>query len=143
MKKIITISILTLSLTMLAGCSDDNDNKKIKTNQAIETPKEVETIEKLKIEETDSPEKAEIKNLYNELNLEYLKQKDNFDRNYWINYGDDFKNRSNDLSPKLKTDDLIVSNANIKFLHFEYLKSLEGKDSDPQKVRNEITEALQ
>lgn len=148
MKKLLIASSIALSIGLLAGCSDDaTNNEKSKETQENQTKIEKENVltEEEKVSETESAKenntteseenteyKTEVADLYNRLNNEYEKQKNNYDEIAWAQFAREFKKDTEELREEIGNSDMMLSIAcgDMLMLADSYREALNGNADD-------------
>ena len=87
-------------------------------------------------------DKQTLKELYNNLNKEYAEQKENPNMPKWAEFGRDFNARVSEVGEKIKDTQLKVALGDIKQLHLEYTKILQGNPGDPEHFKKQIEAIL-
>ncbi len=139
-KKYLTISLIALLSVSLVACgsSDTDEEEPVQETEEVEEPvQETEEVE----ESQEEPDMEELKEIYNNLNAEYDRQKNNVDLPAWAAFGRDFRSKTEGLDTldnNKENMDYNLALGYIKQLHLEYTKVLQDRDGDPEYFKQEI-----
>lgn len=105
------------------------------------------TVDGGSVSEEDIVDKNEehriaLKALYDKINNEYLKHKSSFNAPAWAEFSRDIKSEFDSMEKEISDFSLKITLGDIKQLHSEYGKILQGREGDPDYFKNEIEKNL-
>lgn len=143
MKKLLISFLIMITLCQLIACGESTESK-----EAPSTTSQNQNANNKsdgKVGQLTDDVRADVNKAYTDLQNEYEKQKANFDESKWTAYGDEFKNKINDIENRAGVD-YRNSVDYLRGLYSEYDNVLRGTvkegESKIVEIKNNIENAF-